>query len=455
MKEKIGDVWKNRKKEIANTSKNICLIISLFLIGIIFAQALDHYMSDILIGICFLFLLLLLNSMVWLKHLKLDTKLKKSSYLEKETYFKLLYYKQNKILLVCLGLTAIILILDRVNELYIRPVLLGGNGDYYPSIVHSILLYNRQWILIAVFLFIPVCITIIFYYHYKKRINPLQRELALFEIFIENVQLGKEEHSYNPFPEQSTFYHWACILEDIKKEATRAVEQKIKGEKMKVELITNISHDLKTPLTSIVNYLELIKKEAVSDDINDYIELISTKVFKLKEMIESLFDLSKTATGNAEFKMETMDMNRLVEQILADMQNLVQDSQQIWKIDLSEMEVLFVADSNAMYQVCQNLFVNALKYSLEGTRVFITTKQEQDKVKLQIINTANYQMNFTAEDIVERFVRGDLARTTEGNGLGLAIAKTYTEACHGTFDLEVRGDQFYIELTFQKQTISD
>lgn len=229
----------------------------------------------------------------------------------------------------------------------------------------------------------------------------------------------------------------------------QSLEKVSRSDKLRVELITNVSHDLKTPLTSIVGYLELIKKEELSDVVRDYVDVIAERVEKLKEMIGSLFSLAKASSGNIELHMEKFEVNRLLEQILADMKD---------KIDESTLEVVtqftkenseLITDNMYFYRICQNLIENALKYSAKGTRVFVKTcVKEENKICLEITNTAGYLMDFKKEDILERFARADQARNTEGNGLGLAIVSTYANALGGEFDIQVDCDQFKAWLIF-------
>lgn len=240
-----------------------------------------------------------------------------------------------------------------------------------------------------------------------------------------------------------------AAMEEINK---KHVEKAVRSEKMKVDLISNVSHDLKTPLTSMVGYIELMKKEELDDVMADYVEVLSGKAQKLKEMIESLFDLAKTSSGNVELKLEHLELNRLVEQVRADMEDQIQKSGKEIVIELTEEPSGFTADSSYMYRICQNLMENALKYSAEYTRIFIRTKSEwkngKNRIKFEITNTSNYRMNFTKEQIVERFARGDAARTSDGNGLGLAIVSTYTGALGGRFDVNIDCDQFKAVVEF-------
>ncbi len=241
-------------------------------------------------------------------------------------------------------------------------------------------------------------------------------------------------------------------MENLEMINQRSLEAALRSEQMKVDLISNVSHDLKTPLTSMVGYLELMKKEELSDVLSDYIEVLSRKAQKLKEMIDSLFDLAKTSSGNVELKMESMELNRLIEQVKADMEDRIAESGREFVVMLTKEPTDFTADSGYMYRICQNLLENALKYSQEHTRIFLKTSvtEEGTKVRFELTNTAGYPMEFTKEQIMERFARGDESRTTEGNGLGLAIVSTYTAALGGQFDISIDCDQFRATVEFLK-----
>ncbi len=250
-------------------------------------------------------------------------------------------------------------------------------------------------------------------------------------------------------------------MENLKQINQRSLEAALRSEQMKVDLISNVSHDLKTPLTSIVGYIELMKKEELSDVLSDYIDVLSRKAQKLKEMIDSLFDLAKTSSGNIDLKIEQMELNCLIEQVQADMADLITESGREFVVILTSEPTDFMADSSYMYRIVQNLMENALKYSQEYTRIFLKSsivhvpeegnpEETRQKVRFEITNTSSYQMNFTREQIVERFARGDESRTTEGNGLGLAIVNTYTAALGGTFDVVIDCDQFKASVEFLK-----
>ena len=230
----------------------------------------------------------------------------------------------------------------------------------------------------------------------------------------------------------------------------QSLEKVSRSDKLRVELITNVSHDLKTPLTSIVGYLELMKKEELSDVVRDYADVISERTEKLKEMIGSLFSLAKASSGNVELHMEKFEVNRLLEQILADMKDRIEESELHFVTQLTEDDTALVSDNMYFYRICQNLVENALKYSAKGTRVFIKTYVKENNICMEIVNTAGYFMDFDKEEILERFARGDKARNTEGNGLGLAIVSTYAKALGGEFDIEIDCDQFKAYLKYPK-----
>jgi signal transduction histidine kinase len=230
----------------------------------------------------------------------------------------------------------------------------------------------------------------------------------------------------------------------------KSIEQTARSERLKVDLISNVSHDLKTPLTSMVGYIELLKKEELGEVSRDYVEVISDKAQKLREMIESLFNLAKASSGNIHLEMEPVDLNMLIDQLFADMEDKMQGSDLQFVRLLTEEDTRMVSDNIHLYRICQNLLENAIKYSARGTRVFVKTWAKEERVYLEMTNTAGYLMDFDKEDIIERFSRGDKARSSEGNGLGLAIVSTYAGALGGAFDIQIDCDQFKVRLDFPR-----
>ncbi|MGE5380709.1 MAG: sensor histidine kinase [Methylocystaceae bacterium] len=248
---------------------------------------------------------------------------------------------------------------------------------------------------------------------------------------------------------RADLYSAAEDLNSIQQGLNTAVEDRIKAERMKVELITNVSHDLKTPLTSIISYVDLLAKEdALSATVRDYVTILSQKSERLQNLVQDLFDLSKASTDNINLELEKLDLTRLIQQTLGDMEEQIVASGLTFRTSLPETPVYIFSDGKKLYRVWQNLISNTLKYSLTGSRVYIDLVTDSQEVLATIKNTANYEMNFSEDEIVARFVRGDESRNSEGSGLGLSIAQSFTQICGGKFKLQIDGDLFKVELRF-------
>lgn len=228
-----------------------------------------------------------------------------------------------------------------------------------------------------------------------------------------------------------------------------ALQNAIRAERMKSELITNVSHDLKTPLTSILNYSDLLCQEHLTpEEANDYAKIIHQKSMRLKNLTSDLFDISKVQSGAEQMQCERIDTCTLVRQALGEQDKAIAESRLTLKVNIPDHEVPIWADGKKMSRVMENLIGNCIKYAMSGTRVFVTVSEQEREAVIELKNIANYEMDFDAGEITERFVRGDAARTTEGSGLGLAIAKSYVEACGGALAVEVDGDLFKVRITF-------
>ena len=237
-------------------------------------------------------------------------------------------------------------------------------------------------------------------------------------------------------------------FEEINQGFQESLQERMKSERMKVDLVTNVSHDLKTPLTSIISYVDLLSKEELPESAKDYVDILADKSARLKNIVSDLFDLAKSTSGNLPLNMENLDLRKLIEQTLGDMEDEIERSDVRIKTSLSEEPIYIYSDGKKLYRVFQNIIGNALKYSFSGTRVFIDMEVENNIVNVTVKNTASYDMDFTAEDVLQRFTRGDQARTTEGSGLGLSIAESFTWACGGKFKVDIDGDQFKVRLEF-------
>jgi signal transduction histidine kinase len=249
--------------------------------------------------------------------------------------------------------------------------------------------------------------------------------------------------------EDDDMYQAAMNLNSIQEGMSTAVEEKTRSERMKVELITNVSHDLKTPLTSIISYIDLLaKEENLPEHVKDYIQILMQKSERLKNLIQDLFDLSKATSENLALEMEKLDLAKLIQQTVADMEEQITASGLTFRIKIPDQPVLIKSDGNKLRRVWENLISNVLKYSLPGSRVFIDLTTSYGEAIATIKNTANYEMDFGPDDILQRFVRGDESRSTEGSGLGLSIAQSFTEVCGGRFSITIDGDLFKVELGF-------
>lgn len=230
-----------------------------------------------------------------------------------------------------------------------------------------------------------------------------------------------------------------------------AISQELISQRMKTELISNVSHDLKTPLTSIINYVDLLKKEDLTkEQQQEYIRILDRKSQRLKVLIEDLFEASKTASGNIELIKEEIDLVALLKQTLGEMQEKISGSGLQFKVNVPEEKVICELDGRRTYRIFENLIGNILKYAQPHSRVYINCMVEEE-VSIIFRNISAYEMDFSAQEITERFKRGDKSRHTEGSGLGLAIAKNLTELQDGKLDIIIDGDLFKVIVKFSKK----
>ncbi len=238
-------------------------------------------------------------------------------------------------------------------------------------------------------------------------------------------------------------------LNSISDSIRTAVDKELRAERTKIDLVTNVSHDLKTPLTSIVSYIDLLSKEALPAQARDYVQVLERKSARLTQIVADVFSLAK-ATAGAEIACEPLDAVVLLRQVLADMDDTITNSGRTVRLRLGCETYPIYAEGAKLYRVFQNLLDNALRYSLAGTRIYVALESEALLMTVRIQNTASYEMDFTEEDILERFARGDTSRTEDGSGLGLSIAQSFTEACGGRFRIRVDGDQFVAAVSFPR-----
>lgn len=232
-----------------------------------------------------------------------------------------------------------------------------------------------------------------------------------------------------------------------------AVEQSMKDERLKADLITNVSHDIKTPLTSIINFVNLLKREKIEDPrIQGYIKVLDAKSQRLKQLTDDLVEASKITSGNISLQMERINFAELVHQTCGEFSDKFREKCLEMVLNMPEGPVYIEADSRRMWRVVENLFSNAYKYALEGTRVYLDVREYAEGEKRYAVfsmkNISAQALNIDADELTERFIRGDISRSTEGSGLGLSIAKNLTELQNGKFDIYLDGDLFKVLVTF-------
>ena len=232
-------------------------------------------------------------------------------------------------------------------------------------------------------------------------------------------------------------------LNQIQASVQTAVEKQLKSERLKTELITNVSHDIKTPLTSIVNYVDLLKKQEVQDETaKEYIEVLDRQAARLKKLIEDLLEASKASTGNIAVDLMPLNETELVKQVAGEYIDRLRAKGLELVLNLPEKEIPVLADGQLLWRVFDNLLNNALKYSQQGTRVYLDLQENEGKVMVILRNISAYALHISGEDLMERFVRGDSSRHTEGSGLGLSIARSLIDLMHGSFSIAIDGDLF-------------
>ena len=294
----------------------------------------------------------------------------------------------------------------------------------------------------APLLSISLCVISIFII--KDKVNKIEQ----IRSGIDKIKNGNIEHKIE-IKKDLLFDDIVEDINEIGKTINIAVEERLKSERMKNELITNVSHDLKTPLTAIINYISLMKKEDIQPKhLKDYVQVLDKRSQRLKILIEDLFEASKIGSNNIELNLEENDINQLLTQTLVEMEDYINESKLDFIVNTPNKEVYILADGKKTFRVFENIISNILKYSLEKTRVYIDLVESDKKVHISFKNISKYQLNFDPDEITERFTRGDLSRNTEGSGLGLAIAKGLVQAQGGELKVDIIGDLFIVNIDF-------
>lgn len=288
------------------------------------------------------------------------------------------------------------------------------------------------YFILFLFFTVPVLIYLLKRIGYFNRIIKHTNELASGQMEQDLPSKGK-----------SALAMLAGNLNVLKHGVKTSKRAEAKSERLKTELITNVSHDLRTPLTSIITYTELLKSQEVTkEDQNAYLEIIDRKSKRLKVLIDDLFEVSKMASGNLELIKHDVDIVQLLQQAMAEYNETIKESSLTFRLATPNVPILAHVDGQKMWRVFDNLIGNALKYSMENTRVYVSVTEENRKVIVSFKNVSKYELGGNFEELFERFKRGDTSRHTDGSGLGLAIAKSIVDLHEGTMDIDVDGDLF-------------
>ena len=283
---------------------------------------------------------------------------------------------------------------------------------------------------------------IFIYYILMKNINEVAR------ISRESSEIVKGNYKKNIEKKGGLYDGIVDNFNNIGENLDLAIEDAVKSERLKTELITNVSHDLKTPLTSIINYSDLLSKDDnTEDEVKEYSKIINEKSNKLKVLIEDLFEVSKATSNNIELDRQELDFNSLVQQSIGEWEDKIKENNIEIISNLPEDKLMLNIDGQKFSRVLDNLFSNISKYALENSRVYVDLLEE-DGVKLTIKNISKYPLNISAEELMERFTRGEKSRTTSGSGLGLSIASSFVRAHGASFDIEIDGDLFKVTIEF-------
>jgi len=294
--------------------------------------------------------------------------------------------------------------------------------------------YGLIAVLILIFVFAP---------KYVKKYMEVRKGVA-------EVRRGNLEYKI-PVTSNGELDRMAVDINEISGASSVAIQNELKNQRMKTDLISNVSHDLKTPLTSMVTYVDLLKKEGLdSPDAPQYLNIIDEKTRRLQKLTEDLFEAAKASSGAIPVNIERIDMESIVNQALAELEGRIDQSGLDVIVNAKTEDTFVMADGQHLWRVIENLLVNACKYSVPGSRVYMDITDAGSSLLLEVKNISKDPLNISADELMERFTRGDSSRNTEGSGLGLAIAKDLTSLMNGTFSLSIDGDLFKASIMLPK-----
>ena len=293
-----------------------------------------------------------------------------------------------------------------------------------------------------------VIYSLVLFYLMKKYYDRIKKDYDVLMRGVQRIAEGdldtmitEDIGVFEPFKEQLT---------EIRTGFKKAVDEEVKSQRMKTELITNVSHDLKTPLTAITTYVELLKKEDITEEERkSYIETLEKKSLRLKVLIEDLFEVSKATTNNITLNLMDVDVVNLMKQVSVEHADKFEQMGLQLRWNVPEEKIILKLDNQKTYRIFENLFVNIQKYAMPNSRVYIDVEKPEGNVTITMRNMSAVELNVRGDELTERFVRGDASRNTEGSGLGLAIARSFTEAQKGSLHISVDGDLFKVVILWK------
>ncbi len=325
------------------------------------------------------------------------------------------------------------------------------------EITTKLIIYYISFLVISLFLIVATattmgfCVILLLIFwalvlylmlNYAKQLNNIKQNLK-------SIYEGKQEIKIETTNLEKNLKEMAEYINSLSLGLTKAVEESLKSERMKTQLITNVSHDIKTPLTSIINYVDLLKKEEMPNEkVKEYLRILDNKSQRLKRLTEDLVEASKATSGNIKLNIENINLKELIKQISGEFEDKFNEKNLELILQIPKEAVQIKADSRYLYRVIENMYTNIMKYALEGSRVYVDILKNNEKVQIELKNISKAKLNIKAEELMQRFVRGDTSRNTEGSGLGLSIAESLTKLQGGNFSIHLDGDLFKVVIEF-------